>query len=177
MPKRPHQSNNGQAFALASLFVLGLAHSASAQVAVRDLTGFVAHTQPVPVAIVVTPPVGTVAYGVEDAPPSGWIDVTNIDNGGSWDAINNKVKWGPFFNDQPVSLHYTVAPPAMPVGGTPCFRGVVSVDGNNQTVGGAICLPAPVPAVSEWGLVCVTCLLLIAGTLLLRDRHALIARH
>ncbi len=175
MPDRQHQTGNGRSFLIGSLFVLGLAHAASAQVAVRDLSDFVSHSQPLTVAISVTPPVGTIAYGIEDATPSGWTIVSNIDNGGTWDAIHKKVKWGPYFTDEPLTLHYILTPPVPVTGGTPCFRGVISIDGNNQSVTGMLCLPAPVPAVSEWGLACVALALLIAGTLLLRHRNALIA--
>lgn len=171
MPGRGNQSGNGRTILIGSLLVLGLAHTASAQVAVRDLSNFSSYTQPFTVVVTITPPAGTIAYGIEDAPPSGWIDVSNIDNGGTWDSINKKVKWGPYFTDQPVTLHYTLTPP-VPVIGTPCFRGVVSIDGNNQTVAGALCLPAPVPAASAWGVACVALALLIAGTLLVRCRIA-----
>ena len=142
MPDRRHHTGNRRALVLGSLFVLGLVPTVSAQVAVRDLSDFTTHTQPFIVTITVTPPAGTIAYGIEDATPSDWTDVSNIDNGGSWDAIHQKVKWGPYFTDQPVTLHYTLAPPIPATGGTPCFRGVVSVDGNNQTVAGQGCLPA-----------------------------------
>jgi len=175
MPDRRNQTGNGRTLLIGSLLALGLAQTASAQVAVRDLSGFDSYSQPLPVVITVTPPVGTIAYGVEDAPPSGWINVSNIDNGGSWDSVNKKVKWGPYFTDQPVTLHYTLTPPAPVTGGAPCFRGVVSIDGNNQLVAGTPCLPAPVPAASEWGLACVALALLIAGTLLLRYRLTPIA--
>lgn len=155
---------------LGGWFALGLPTTGLAQVGSRDLSDFVSTDQPFTVAIVVTPPSGTIAFGVEDAPPNGWIDVTNIDNSGTWDAVNQKVKWGPYFNDDPVTLHYQITPPAGSSGSTPCFSGVVSIDGNNLAVAGALCLPAPVPTVSEWGLCATALLLLTAGTLLLRRR-------
>ena len=175
MPDRRHQVGKGRTLMVGAFFVLGLAPAASAQVAVRDLSDFVTHTQPLTVVITVTPPPGTIAYGIEDQTPSGWTDVSNIDNGGTWDAIHRKVKWGPYFTDEPLTLHYLLTPPIPATGGTPCFRGVISIDGNNQSVSGPTCLPAPVPAASEWGLACVALSLLIAGTVLLRRRHAPIA--
>ncbi len=150
---------------------LGVAAPAMAQVAVRDLSDFSSTSQPFTVIIEVTPPVGTIAFGVEDAPPDGWTDVSNIDNGGSWDAVNNKVKWGPYFNDTPVTLSFLVTPPGGSSGSTPCFSGIVSIDGNNAAVAGTRCLPAPVPTASEWGLTAMTLLLLVAATLLLRRRE------
>jgi len=140
--------------------------------AFRDLSGFASRDQPFTAAIIVIPPVGTNAWAAEDSAPPGWIDVTNIDNGGGWDAINNKVKWGPFFSDQPMTLHYTVTPPASGTSGPFCFSGIVSIDGINQSISGAMCLSSLVPAISEWGLLCVALVLLIAGTLVLRRSHA-----
>jgi len=145
-----------------------MAVPASAQVALRDLSDFEGFAQPFTVAIEVTPPPGTIAFGVEDSPPDHWSNVTNIDNSGSWDAINGKVKWGPFFSDTPIILHYDVTPDG-PTTGHACFFGIVSVDGNNQSIQGSPCLPRPVPAVSDWGVVCFTLLLLIAGYVLLQS--------
>ncbi len=52
------------------------------------------------IAISIEPPEGTLAIGLEDSPPLGWA-VQNISNGGNYDADNNKVKWGPFFEPFP----------------------------------------------------------------------------
>lgn len=157
---------------LAVWCVLGSAGSACAQIALRDLSDFSSTSQPFTVSIQVTPPAGTIAFGVEDLTPNGWTTITNIDNNGTWDAVNHKVKWGPYFNDVPVTLHYTVTPPADPGGSTPCFSGIVSIDGNNSTIAGSRCLPPPVPAVSDWGLTITVLLLLIAGSTLIRRRGA-----
>ncbi len=157
-------------FGLAAWCVLGLVGDACAQVALRDLSDFSSTNQPFTVSILVTPPTGTIAFGVEDLTPTGWTNISNIDNNGTWDAVNGKVKWGPYFNDIPVTLHYTITPPADPGGSTPCFSGIVSIDGNNSTIAGSRCLPPPVPTVSDWGLTTTLLLLLIAGTVLIRRR-------
>lgn len=175
MRDRWYQIGNGRVIGLGMLCLLGLPYAASAQVAQRDLSDFVSHSVPFGVTITVTPPAGTIAFGIEDATPANWIDVSNIDNGGTWDSINKKVKWGPYFSDQPITLHYDLAPPVPVPGGTPCFNGVASIDGGNQAIGGSSCLPAPVPTLSEWGLAGTALLLLIAGTLLLRRSNAPIA--
>ena len=175
MPDNRYRTSKGWTLVLGLLSLLGTASAVSAQVAERDLSNFSSHSQPFTVTITVTPPVGTIAYGIEDAPPSGWTDVSNIDNSGIWDSVNKKVKWGPYFTDEPITLHYDLAPPVPLPGGTPCFRGVVSVDGDNQSTGGTRCLPAPIPTLSEWGLASVAMSLLIAGTLLLRQRTSAVA--
>lgn len=147
--------------------VAAMAAPASAQIAQRDLSDFQGYAQPFTVTIEVTPPPGTIAFGVEDSPPDNWTTVTNIDNSGSWDAINGKVKWGPFFSATPITLHYDITPDG-PTTGQGCFFGVVSVDGNNQAIQGTLCLPRPVPTASDWGVVCFALLLLIAGQVLVR---------
>jgi hypothetical protein len=88
--------------------------------------------------IALTPPNGTQAVAVEDAPPQGWIVTNNISDGGFYDAVNHKVKWGPFFPPFPPGVSYEVVPPAGE-DGVRCFAGVVSVDGANSEVCGDSC--------------------------------------
>jgi hypothetical protein len=90
--------------------------------------------QALQVTIQVTPASGTQTYALEDVPPSGWA-VSGIDNSGSWDGINGKVKWGPYFDNQARTLHYSVTPPAGTTGAF-SFTGVVSIDGVNSAVCG-----------------------------------------
>ena len=40
----------------------------------------------------VSPVSGTVVYGVEDTPPSGWT-ISAVSDNGTWDSVNRKVKW------------------------------------------------------------------------------------
>jgi hypothetical protein len=86
------------------------------------------------VTIQVTPLSGTKTYAVEDTPPSGWA-VSGIDNSGQWDSANGKVKWGPFFDNQARTLHYSVTPPAGTTG-TYSFLGTLSMDGVNSAICG-----------------------------------------
>jgi len=173
MPQRRHYRLAARIAGFGWLCLFGLPGAASAQVAERDLSGFVSHTQPMTVIITVTPPPGTIAFGIEDRPPAAWANVSNIDNSGTWDSINGKVKWGPYFQDTPITLHYDITPSIPVPGGAACFHGVASIDGSNQSISGSGCLPPPVPTVSEWGLAAIALSLLIAGTLLLRQRPAL----
>lgn len=94
--------------------------------------------QPVPVCIMVCAPGGTTAVGLEDAPPAGW-SVANISNGGQWDAVNQKVKWGPFFDPIPATVSYEAIPPTGTTGNQ-CFNGTVSYDGGNNAVNDTACL-------------------------------------
>jgi hypothetical protein len=51
-----------------------------------------------------------------------------INEGGSWDSSTASVKWGPFFDDTPRVLRYTLTPPAgwgLPI----ALSGVLSEDG------------------------------------------------
>ncbi len=90
--------------------------------------------QPVAVAISVSPAAGTLTYAVEDAPPNGWT-VSGIDNSGTWDSGNRKVKWGPFFDATTRTLRYSATPPTGTTG-TETFSGTVSVDGMGQAICG-----------------------------------------
>ena len=79
------------------------------------------------VQITVTPTATTLDYAVQDMLPAGWA-ATNIDTNGSLDAVNNMVKWGPFFDATPRVLSYTAVPPAN-AGGAVSFSGTASFDG------------------------------------------------
>ena len=85
-----------------------------------------------PVRITVTPNTTTLAYAVEDAPPAGWT-VTNIDNGGTFDSVNNQVKWGLFFDATPRVLSYTAIPPANAAGAV-TFTGTASCNGTDVAI-------------------------------------------
>jgi hypothetical protein len=103
--------------------------------AVRNLPAGYTASGALAVSIIVTPASSASAYAVEDAPPAGWI-VNNIDNGGTWDAINHKVKWGPFFDNATRTLGYQATPPAG-TSGVKVFSGIASIDGVGVAIGGA----------------------------------------
>jgi len=94
---------------------------------------------PTPVRILLTPPAGVTVVALEDTPPPGWA-VSNISDGGVFDAVNGKVKWGPFFAPGvPAAVAYEVTPPTG-TDGLACFAGVISLDGFNRVVCGDECI-------------------------------------
>lgn len=134
------------------------------QSASRELPeSFVPPGSTMPVAITVSLPGGTLVFGAEDRPPSGW-SVANISHSGTLDAQSGKVKWGPFFAPSiPTSLSYDVLPPpAAHVAN--CFSGTASFDGLDQAISGDLCIQA-IPAASFWTLLCLGQLLAIAATI------------
>ncbi len=62
------------------------------------------------VLVAVSLPGGTATWSAEETPPAGW-PVSEVDNGGSFDAASGKVRWGPFSDPAPRTLAYTVTPP------------------------------------------------------------------
>ncbi len=86
---------------------------------------------PVEVLIDVTPDPGTMVHAVEDAPPVGWT-VSNINESGAWDSVNEKVKWGLFFDASVRTLTYDITPPAGETG-EKTFSGTASFDGVDET--------------------------------------------
>jgi PKD repeat protein len=100
---------------------------------------------PVKVSIKVTPNGSTRVYAVEDAPPTGW-NVSSIDSGGQFDAVNRKVKWGPAFDNQSRTFTYIATPPTNE-SGAKTFHGLASFDGASVAITGARTLN---PAFSAW---------------------------
>ncbi len=86
---------------------------------------------PVLVTIDVTPDVSVQVYAVEDSPPANWV-ASNINEGGAWDDVNKKVKWGLFFDNNPRTLMYDITPPP---GETDekTFSGTASFDGVDES--------------------------------------------
>ena len=85
---------------------------------------------PVEVTVEITPDPGTMVYAVEDAPPTGWT-VDSINESGSWDDVNKKVKWGPYFDANIRTLTYNATPPAAETG-EKTFSGTASFDGGDE---------------------------------------------
>lgn len=84
---------------------------------------------PFTVTLTITPASSVEAYAVQDQIPEGWTATNYSDNGGAFDAVNNEVKWGPFFNNSSVVLTYQVIPPlnadnVVTFAGTASFGGV-----------------------------------------------------
>jgi hypothetical protein len=91
---------------------------------------------PLRVELSVVPDAETQAYALEDSPPSEWI-ISDINEGGGWDTINKKVKWGPFFDNTSRVLVYKTTPPGVTVG-IKTFSGKGSFDGTGITIGGSL---------------------------------------
>jgi uncharacterized delta-60 repeat protein len=91
--------------------------------------------EPMTVRVSVSPASDGQSYAVEDQPPAGWT-VTAITDGGEFDAVNNKVKWGPFLDRQPRILSYGATPP-VGAGNLATFAGLASFDGSGVPIAGS----------------------------------------
>jgi hypothetical protein len=92
------------------------------------------------VGIVVMPGRGTVSYSVIERPPAGWI-VSDISNGGTYDAAAGAVEFGPIQGERVRLLSYSLRPPNNAKGiqlfsGELVADGVSIVIGGQQTIGG-----------------------------------------
>lgn len=83
----------------------------------------------------VAPESGAFAYVVEEIVPAGW-SVRDMDNGAVYEPGSRIVRWGPYFDDTPRALSYTLAPTG---GRTPLavVEGVAAFDGSAVKVTGA----------------------------------------
>jgi hypothetical protein len=86
------------------------------------------------VRLSIVPASSTLAWAVEDRPPTGWV-VSTISHSGQWDTVNGKIKWGPFFDATARTVSYVVTPPTGETG-TKTFSGIASFDGTNVAIGG-----------------------------------------
>ena len=82
-----------------------------------------------------SPPNDANVYDVDDSPPNRWA-VGNVSAGGSYDGVNNKVKWGPFFDGTARTLTYEVTP-LVGESGAKLFAGSSAIDGARVPVAGA----------------------------------------
>ncbi|MFZ2630165.1 MAG: BACON domain-containing carbohydrate-binding protein, partial [Desulfosalsimonadaceae bacterium] len=100
------------------------------------------------VSITVTPVSEVASYAVEDLFPTGWT-VSNISDSGDIDAVANKVKFGPFLDQNERTLTYDITPPVT-ASGPYTFAGIASFDGNNVAVGGVRQITAqPAPKLAD----------------------------
>ncbi|MGJ8695578.1 MAG: hypothetical protein ACSHYF_04625 [Verrucomicrobiaceae bacterium] len=74
-----------------------------------------------------SPTPGTQVYAHEELLPAGW-QATDMNQGGSFDPITGKVKFGPFYDDLPRILSYRVVPAPDAAGSSQLF-GASSADG------------------------------------------------
>ncbi len=109
----------------AGLILVPFAKAHAASQATRSFScDAYAPTHPAQVTIQVNPDPAVVVYALEEEPPSGWTP-SQISHDGVYDAVNNKVKWGPYFDANPRALSYAVTPPAGQTG-TVNFIGTLS---------------------------------------------------
>ncbi|MGV3771471.1 MAG: Ig-like domain-containing protein [Verrucomicrobiales bacterium] len=83
------------------------------------------------VTVSVTPAPQTSAYALEERLPAGWRVVENDVNSS---IHGGTLRWGPFYDDLPRTLRYTVAPQSF--ASTDRIEGIVSFDGSNETING-----------------------------------------
>lgn len=87
------------------------------------------------VRLEVVPPGGASAYAVEEKVPANWA-VTDVSEGGIYDAEANVIRWGVFLDTNRRTFTYTVS---APVGVTSVadLSGLASVDGQAIAIAGA----------------------------------------
>ncbi len=98
----------------------------------RLLPPKVAANTPTTVTLIVTPSASNSAYAAEDVVPTGW-SVGALSNGGSFDTVNRRVKWGPFFDTESRTFSYEITP----TNGEGSFAGAASFDGSSLNTKGA----------------------------------------
>jgi hypothetical protein len=95
------------------------------------------------VSIRISPPVGATATALEVSVPRRWT-VTSASDGGAWDDMHRKVKWGPLYGDQARTVTFgvegavgrlpavidRVTADVLPKG----FGGTISFDGVNRPI-------------------------------------------
>jgi hypothetical protein len=102
--------------------------------AIRSLPSTFTPGQWLTVTCAVTPAGNVTVFAVQDQPPAGWL-VTNITADGTFDASNDVVEWGPFFNNTAVTFSYSVLPP-VDSGGTNDFSGSALFNGQTVPIAG-----------------------------------------
>ena len=98
--------------------------------ATRTLSAARTCIMPITVTLKITPAAGGYCYAVEDNVPAGWV-VSSISDSGK--TLSGKVKWGPFFDTQPRTLSYRIAPWNC-AHASYSLQGTVSFDGCNQSL-------------------------------------------
>jgi hypothetical protein len=87
------------------------------------------------VTLTVTPDSDVQSWALEETVPAGW-QVSAVSADGFWDEKAGVVRWGPFFDETPQTLRYTVTPPTG-ASGPQDLRGTASFDGTDVAVTGA----------------------------------------
>lgn len=93
----------------------------------------------VTVNILAAPGDGTRTWAVEEYPPIGWA-VVEAGDGGRFDRTRGVIRWGPFFDDRPRTLTYTMTVPERR-DRVAALSGVMSIDGGSMSIRGARRIP------------------------------------
>ena len=103
------------------------------------------------VPLTVTPDDDVQTWALEETVPAGW-QMSAVSADGYWDEKAGVVRWGPFFDEAPQTLRYTLTPPAG-ASGPQDLRGTASFDGVDVAVTGARTLQrAPITRPGEPGM-------------------------
>ncbi|MDA1277644.1 MAG: putative Ig domain-containing protein [Verrucomicrobia bacterium] len=81
------------------------------------------------VTLEIRPAASTGVYAIEESLPTGFT-ANAITGNGAFDANSSKIKWGPFFDNQPRLVGYTLVPPAG-FNGLVALNGIASFDGQD----------------------------------------------
>lgn len=84
------------------------------------------------------PTAGTIDYAVQEQISGGngsTITVSDISDGGTFDANTSTINWGPFFDNSPRTLTYALTPSSGTTNWLQ-FNGIISINGANSTVSG-----------------------------------------
>jgi hypothetical protein len=106
-----------------------------AGMAVRQAPATYVPTVPLTVTLMVTPDGDVQSWALEETVPAGW-RVSAVSADGFWDEKAGVVRWGPFFDEMPQTLRYTLTPPAG-ASGPQELHGTASFDGTDVAVTGA----------------------------------------
>jgi hypothetical protein len=91
--------------------------------------------------IVVTPARGTQTYLIIERPPAGWT-VSDISDGGAYDAGTGELRFGPIEGDRVRLFTYSVKPPSK-AKGIQLFSGQLVADGASYSIGGQQTIGGP----------------------------------
>ncbi len=103
-------------------------------IAVRQSPAIYVPTVPLTVTLTVTPNGDVQTWALEESVPAGW-RVSAVSADGYWDEKAGVVRWGPFFDEDPKTLRYTLTPPSG-ASGPQDLRGTASFDGVDVPVTG-----------------------------------------
>jgi len=118
--------------------------------AVRQAPTTYVPTVPLVVTLAVAPDGDVQTWALEETVPAGW-HVSAVSADGYWDEKAGVVRWGPFFDETPQTLRYTLTPPAGAAGPQE-LRGTASFDGADVAVMGVRTLQrAPITRPGEPG--------------------------